>query len=175
VRAGIRKLDLSAHSGTRDAEKPGKWKSLANAEVETPTTDTTLASAWILRISAGRGGLADPPFVGVDGGLEISQKRCKATRARVPLTTRGLAGGAAGPFSDDYECFPARTLLVRVRGAFDKPTRLERNRRGYLEAAGTPRQIEFALRTRVGRPFAYGSVSDSGRARLFVVGTCTRD
>jgi hypothetical protein len=175
VQAGVRKLELHARSGTRDVEKPDKWTSLAGIEVGTSSTDPSLAGAYLLRMSAGRGGLADPPHVGMDGGLEISPKRCKASRARVPLSSKGLSGGAAGPFSDDYECFPPRTLLVRVRASFRVPTRLRGNRFGFLGTIEGPRQAEFARRTNAGRAFVYGSVSDSGKARLFFVGSCVRD
>jgi hypothetical protein len=174
VQAGIRKLELQARSGTRDAEKPNRWQSLADMVVSTPSTDTTLAAQVLLRTSAGRGGLADPPNVGVDGGLDISPKRCKASRARVPLSSRGLSGGPL-VFEEKYECFPPRSLVVRVRASFRTPTRLKRNSFGFLGTVEGPRQVEFAMRTRAGRPFVYGSVSDSGKARLFFVGSCVRD
>jgi hypothetical protein len=55
------------------------------------------------------------------------------------------------------------------------PTRLKKNRFGFLGTFTGPREAQFAIRTKAGRPFVYGSVSDSGKTRLFFVGTCVRD
>jgi hypothetical protein len=176
VKAGARQLKLRAQSGTRDAEKPDRWKSLASVEVGTPGADPTLPGYYLLRLSTGRGGVSDPQFAGADGGLEVSPKRCKPTRARVALSTKGLIGGAASPLSDDYECFAAPPmLLLRVRASFRASTRLKTNRFGFLGTTAGPTEAAFAMRTRAGAAIVYGSVTDSGKARLFFRGNCTRD
>jgi len=175
VQAGVRKVELHAQPGLRDPDQPGRWKDLAGVTVSTPSREVTAAGLYLLGMWAGRGGLArGSPDAGSEGEVWISPKRCRAARAQVPLSTRGLSGGPAGPFSDDYECFPPRTLIVRLRGSFRAPTRLRRNRDGLLVAT-SPTRVEFAMRTTAGRPFAYGSVSDIGKTRLFFVGNCVRD
>jgi hypothetical protein len=171
VRAGVRKIDLRVTPGARHGDFPNRWLWLTGMVIGTPSTDPT--AGGLLHISAGRGGLP-PPNAGEDGGLGVSSKRCRATQARVPLSSRGLSGGPV-VFEAEYECFPPRTLLVRVRGSFRKPTRLKRDRFGYLATSEGPRDVEFAMRTPVGRTLVYGSVSDSGKTRLFLARDCVRD
>jgi hypothetical protein len=102
---------------------------------------------------------------------------CKQAPA-IPLSSRGLAGGAVR-FSDErHDCPATRKVLIRARGVFRASTRLKRERvfdRPYLSANAAMRQGQFAIRTQAGKPLVYGDFVASKRTRLFVAGTCVRD
>ncbi|MEX2645380.1 MAG: hypothetical protein WD249_03865 [Gaiellaceae bacterium] len=111
------------------------------------------------------------------GGGEVAlSPACTRSSSRVPLTTRGLSGGAADRFGDEHDCWTPRRVLLRVRGVFRSPVALRLGRPyGFplLFARGTVLEAEFAIRTQSGRPIAYASVSrETGKARVF---TTSRD
>ncbi len=98
--------------------------------------------------------------------------------APIPLTSRGLAGGAVR-FSDErYDCVTSRKILLRVRGVFRSPATLKRERifdSPYLSANAAVREAQFAIRAQSGKPLAYGDFLASTRTRLFVADSCVRD
>jgi hypothetical protein len=109
--------------------------------------------------------------------LSLNPTRCTPSRARVALTTAKLEGGAAGP-SEEFECETPSRVLVRVRAVFRSAARLETNRDfGYpmLIAGGEVREASLAIRTPAGRPLAFASIHESGRARLFGGRGCVED
>lgn len=114
------------------------------------------------------------------GGLSHDRTRCTPSRARVQLTSAGLTGGRAGPFSEDFDCAASRRVLVRVRAVFERPVQLRLDwkdatrRYKHMRAEGAVRTGALAIRTEAGRPIAYGDVLASGRARLFTRG-CVPD
>jgi hypothetical protein len=102
--------------------------------------------------------------------------RCKQSAMRVPLTTKGLAGFAASPLDDEYQCVVPRRVLVRVRATYRAPTSLRPNRKwGTLEARGVVREGVVAVSTETGRPVALATVNENGKARLYVADHCEPD
>lgn len=168
-----REILVSAESGTRLFGDASKWKNLPNAGFyDRRSTNPQLTG----RITAGW------PPIRAGAGLPLRtdmlsySARCLPSSARVPLSTSGLSGGAAGPFGDRYDCVVARRVLVRIRGVFYKPTSLRRQRPtryvDQLAANGRVREGALAVRTESGKPIAFATVHESGRARLFVGPSC---
>jgi hypothetical protein len=108
----------------------------------------------------------------------IDRTYCSPSRTRIPLSTRGLVGGAASPFEDRYECFPPRRILVRARAIFRSATFLRSASDTYgtrSQNLWTPTPVErgyLAARTLSGKPLVFGEVHQSGAARLFVAPGC---
>jgi hypothetical protein len=139
----------------------------------------TAFTHWSLGLSAGTGPWTnDPalekqePFVSIWSKWE---QACKpAPRGRVPLSPRGLQGGAAGLFGDWYTCSVPRRVLARIRAVFDSPVsfRLD-HATATLKARAPVRAASFAVRTTAGKALAFASVNDAGKARVFVGANCT--
>lgn len=107
------------------------------------------------------------------GAASFHDRRCVATRERVGFSRRGLLGGAAGQFGDEYQCKVPRSFLVRVRAVFREPValRLLRDRSAY-SAEGRVDQGRIAVQTLAKKPLSYREVADSGRARVFTGRSC---
>lgn len=122
--------------------------------------------------------LADGFLAGVSStSMYVNTLRCKATRTKIALTTKGLRGGDFSPFDDAYNCFTPRRVLVRVRGEFVKPTSFKTaSPSGYpqLQALGTTKRTELAVVTLAGKPIAYATTAGS-KARLFTSPDCRAD
>ncbi len=113
-----------------------------------------------------------PPRPLTSGGLGFENKLCSATRRSVPLSRRGLVGGAASQLGDEYTCRVQRVLLVRVRAAFREPIDLRAVDKRTFAANGRIERGQIAVRTLTGKPLVYGEVFDSGKATLFTTGGC---
>ncbi len=108
----------------------------------------------------------------------VNRLHCSATRADVLLTTKGLRGGAFSPLNTTYQCYTPRSVLIRLRGEFAKPTTFRTaSRFGYpqLEAVGAAKRTEFAVATRAGKTIAYAAVAGAKNARLFTSSNCRED
>jgi hypothetical protein len=89
-----------------------------------------------------------------------------------------LEGGSAGLSEREFECETPSRVLVRVRGVFRSPATFETTRHfGYpvLTASGEMTEASMAIRTQTGRPLAFASFNESGRARVFGGRSCTED
>jgi hypothetical protein len=113
-----------------------------------------------------------PPRDITSGGLGFENKLCKATHRSIPLSPRGLIGGVASQLGDEYTCRVQRTLLVRVRAEFRRPTALKAADKRTFTAVGRMERGQIAVRTLTGKPLVYAEVSDAGKARLFTTGGC---
>ena len=108
----------------------------------------------------------------------VNRLHCRTTRSKLPLTTKGLRGGAFSPLSTEFDCFTPRRLLLRVRGEFVRPTMLHSaSPFGYpqLQAMGPTTQTELSLGTVKGKPIAYASIAGAKKARLFISIDCQED
>ncbi len=176
VHAGIRKLVASAASTVRGQEDSLGRRVFPAASLDTggPQSSSGGDSPIVggATLVAGQTGHARR-----EGGAYfiVGDRQCRPSSRRVPLSPRGLEGGRAGPFGDAFECFPARTILVRARAAFRSPTRLRRDRHGRLVTTAALREVSFAARSVSGKPLVYAEASESGRARLFVARGCVPD
>jgi hypothetical protein len=197
VRAGgLREISVWGRTGFQDS---GSWKWLAEASIgnngRTPTLvgpdargrRVTVYTHWHFGSSAGAGPLADDPTHERFFWIWSKWARaCKSSPKRlVPLSGRGLSGGEAGQSGDDYTCPAPRRVLVRARGVFSSPTYhgrpapdpppvgLRLDRRTLMLDTDVPlQQVSYAVRTQAGKPLAFVSANDSGKARLFAADSC---
>lgn len=110
--------------------------------------------------------------------MYVNRLHCDPTRARLPLTTKGLRGGAFSQFGTAHDCYTPPRVLVRIRGEFVKPTTLRTvSRFGYpqLEAPGATKQAQLAVGTLAGKPLAYASIAGAKKTRLFTSADCLED
>jgi hypothetical protein len=164
--AGNREITVWAQSGVR--ESPSRWKSLAAVMISTRGSQISLLQA-----------AAGAPVPTEHKGLTIFDttlligELCRPATARVPLSARGLDGGAADPFGDAYKCSVSRTVLAHVRAAFRSSAFLRRDPRSGARITRTPvRTASVAIRTQSGRPVLFATMLESGKARLFTAGAC---
>jgi hypothetical protein len=124
-----------------------------------PSRDAFVPIAW--RIA-----LFDFPFR-VWGTLAVNRTRCKASTARVALSSRGLTGGQAGVFPDEYDCTTPRAVLVRVRAVTEARANL-RSFRSFSRTQVPATEAVIAVRTPGGKPLAFARLSRSGTASIHV-------
>ena len=182
VLGGIYGVRARVHSGIR--ESATGWEQLPFAAVSTggsagvrntpelldnslawitagkPSPSTTLDSGWG----------ASP--VRSSGTLALRTTGCTKTTARVPLTAKGLRGGAAGPFGEEVDCPTPRRVLVRIRATLQSSARLQQAR-GFLRTQVAVRTAQLAVLAQGGRQLVYAGVVASGKARLFTARGCT--
>lgn len=145
----------------------------ATSAVRTGPQDHTAEITVVTKPSSGPDRLT-----GVGGGYMDLSPACKRSSAHVALTSRGLTGFVASPFTDDLGCLTPARVLIRVRAVFPGRASL----RLGSPIPGSPRtwyviapvdKGEIAVRTLKGRPIAYESFSsETGKARLFTRGSC---
>jgi hypothetical protein len=167
---GARSISVSGQTGFRKDEK-FEW--LGQFSVSTPGQPLPRRKDYMPQLA---GVTAGYPYNGpvATGGLGFSAKLCKPARGPIPLTTRGLTGGAAGQFGDQYRCLLSGPIVIRVRAVFRSPTTLKIDKlRTWYSALGRIDRGQIAVRTTSGKALAYGEALDSGKARLFTSGGCT--
>lgn len=191
VHNGVRKIVASARRGFRDGDR---WRWLASAGVgnepggppaklpATPSGQIPISyKNWGFGASAGID-LAypepSPPLQPYRAAVVVTPRRaCTASRARVPLSPRGLDGFPADYFGDDVECVAPAKVLVRIRAVFARPATFRVDpSQGALRtqrASGSIREAALAVRTTSGRPLVYASAAAAGTARLFSAAGCT--
>ena len=110
--------------------------------------------------------------------IYVNRLHCKATNVKLPLTTKGLRGGAFSPLGTEFDCYTPRRVLLRIRGDFVKPTTLRTaSPSGYpqLQALGATKRSELAVATLAGKPIAYAFIAGAKTARLFTSTDCQED
>jgi hypothetical protein len=181
---GLRQVQARAHAGSRQRSE---WTKLPYAVIasggaaRTPFEDAPPESslAWI---SAGKPSLSTSvddswlSFTARAGGtIGVNRELCTLVRPRLPLTRRGLVGGAVGTRIAGFDCEVPRRVLLRLRAVVDGGTAL-RERGASFRVTGAPtREAMLSVGTPSGRPLAFADVFNSGRARLFTAPGCTPD
>jgi hypothetical protein len=166
---GVQGIQLTAISAFRSRNKLDKFGQVVVSTPGNPVPSNTQTFSPTLA-GATAGWPPPPPFS--SGALGFSPKLCKAIRARVPLSPRGLGvGGEASVFGEDLTCTTPKKVVIRVRAAFFGSARLALTaKKDYVNADGRIAKAQVAVRTPNGKPLAYGEVFDSGKARLFFTG-----
>ncbi len=178
VGGGLYELEVRAQDGIRQTRTT--WKSLAFAAVASGRSgrvdaplETALAwsgaGPYVHRTNLEEWDVPIPPDH--EGTLAFSQRKCRRTTTRVPLSARGLTGGRAGPFSQRYDCFVPRRVLIRVRATFTRPPTFF-GAGGFLRTKAVVERAALAVRTPAGRRIAYATVSSSGKAVLMTARDC---
>jgi hypothetical protein len=109
--------------------------------------------------------------------LDINPTHCSVLRTRAPIATLGLRGGRVGALGQIVNCETPKRVIVRIRGAFDRPVALRRMRifdLTLLHAEAPARLTTVALSTPKGKPIAVASI-EAGKASLFTSGNCEED
>jgi hypothetical protein len=119
-------------------------------------------------------GLTNPEAVGGPGGIFAHRSRCVATRAAVPLSSRGLPGPPTR-FERNVDCPVRGRVLVRVQATMRAPTNWRP--RAYSVYAGARQNVEraaVAVRSqRTGAPIAYAELGRGRATRLWYSGDCS--
>jgi hypothetical protein len=178
---GIYEVEARGHSGIREAGK--RWKTLPFAVAATGNTGSAATQldnslAWITAGSPSTTTIIEegsdfPLSVASVGTVAVNLRQCKAARVRVPLSPRGLRGGAAGQLGEVYDCESTRRVLIHVRARLSTGTL--KQSRGFLRASAPVTQASLAMRTANGKPLMYATTSANGIARLFTARSCLPD
>jgi len=171
-----REIDVVAQSGVRAYPDRSRWQSRPNTAFSDPRSSSPEAAGVSGAITAGwpPEGDSTPPFAGNE--VVRYSVRCRPSRTRVALTSRGLSGGLASQFGDRYDCVVPARVVVRIRGVFYAPTSLRRWRpTRYIDelvARGRMKEGTLSIHTESGKPISLATVHESGRARLLVGNSC---
>jgi hypothetical protein len=175
-----REVEVRAHAGFRDG---GIWQNLAFAIVRTGfvTSRAMVLNDALAWVSAGRtahetnleneGAALSAQYYGT---LAENRGACRPVARRVPLTAKGLQGGPVGILADQFDCPAPRRVLVRLRAVRQSPAPFFRDRH-LLKTRGDLAAGSLAVRTESGRPIAFATVSESGKARLFTARSCIKE
>jgi hypothetical protein len=180
---GLRQVEARAHSGSRVRSE---WRKLpyaviasgglARSDVVGPPQNSV---AWIAAGKPSLGTTLDDERSSfnarVGGTIGVNRDLCSPVSARLPLTRRGLVGGAVGNRSATFDCEVPRRMLVRVRAVVDGGTALREYGRVFRTTSAPASVAVLSIATPAGRAVAYADVFDSGKARLFTARACTPD
>jgi hypothetical protein len=109
----------------------------------------------------------------VPPGVYASARSCSATRASMPLSSRGLPGPPV-EFGKGVECEIRGRVLVRVRAVLQSSAAWRPVRGGYAGARANVVEAALAVRTQRGRrPVAFIELDRTGRTKLWTVGSCS--
>ena len=173
LHGGLYQLENRAHPGARTGTS---WTKLAYAGLRTGVFSGATGNllAWVSAGKPMKTTTVDQEFWTFDvktfGTVGVRGELCNPTRSTVPLTAAGLRGGAAAPLGSELKCDVPRRVLVRVRAVFESRAIL---RGKEFESAHVPvREAKLAVRTVSGKPLAYATVSQTGKATLFTAKGC---
>lgn len=176
IRGGIYQLENRAHSGARIGSA---WSKLAYVGLRAGVFSGGTANllAWISAGTPTRTTTVDQEYWTFDvktfGTIGINGRACNPSSAKVPLSPAGLRGGAADRLGSELTCEVPRRVLIRVRAVLGTRASL---RGKELETVHVPaREAKIAARTVTGKPLAFATVTESGKATLFAAKGCVPD
>lgn len=109
----------------------------------------------------------------VPPGVYASTRSCSATRASVPLSSRGLPGPPV-EFGKEVECEIRGRVLVRVRALLQSAAAWRRVQGGYAGARANVVEAALAVRTAQDRrPVAFIELGRTGKTKLWTLGSCS--
>lgn len=162
---GVRDLDLWASPPRTDP-----WTIPAYLVARTGTTLPDTDLVFVRANAQGKIGWTTP-YPG-PAGVYASARRCKPSRAAVPLSSKGLPGPPAGWFSG-VSCSLRGRVLVRVRALLAAPADWRRTDKTYLGAQKRVVEASLAVRSeRTGEPLAFMQVDKAGKTRLWTATRC---
>lgn len=103
-------------------------------------------------------------------GVSFNVNRCRATRLRVPLSPRGLSGGAA-PLGAGAKCGTGKRILMHLRAVMESRP-MWTSKPPFRIARGKPVEAAVAVRTYpANKPLVYMAIRDQ-TARLYSAPRC---
>lgn len=163
---GVRDLDLWASPPRTDP-----WIIPAYLVARTGTTLPDTDLVFVRANAQGRIGWTTP-YPG-PAGVFASARRCRPSRAAVPLSSKGLPGPPAGWF-DVVNCSLRGRVFVRVRALLAAPAEWRRTDKTYLGAQKRVVEASLAIRSeRTGEALAFMQVDKAGKTRLWTSSRCT--
>jgi hypothetical protein len=106
-------------------------------------------------------------------GVYADVRRCRAARAVVPLSAKGLPGPPVR-FDQDADCEVRGRVLVRLRAVLEAPTPWRRAKSPYFGARRNVLEAEIAVkRERTRRLVALLALDSGGETRLWVSDGCS--
>lgn len=180
---GVHQATASAHAGTGRHGK--SWDRPAFASVSTSAAGSAELAIYdqIAWVTTGRPSstakVVDTVAPGFDfpvtrwGTVAVNRKQCQASKASVPVSTRGLVARDVGVFVSPYDC-PSARILVRVRATFSAGASLT-GYQGFLRTTAPASEASLMVRSTAGKPLAHMRVLASGKATLHTAPTCVED
>lgn len=180
IGGGLYQFEVRAQRGVRENRTTWKWLAFAGVRIGHITRGPAQLEDSLAWVAAGRASQRtnleelDPAWpypVKTHGTVALNRESCSPSRARVPLTAKGLNGGLADAFGDAYDCPATRRVLMRVRARLRAPAPIYRDRQ-FVKTRADLKSAYIAVRTRTGKQLAFAAVFDSGKARLFAAPGC---
>ncbi len=180
---GVRKVYPFARAGS--GRRGSSWNSPAFAAAATSISGSAATAvddhlAWVTAGAPSPDATVVGTLVGFTfpmrswGTVAVNRRYCRTSPQRVPLSRKGLSGGAVGPFDDRWDCDPGRRVVVRVRAVVRSKTKLS-SFRGFLRTTEPVRSAKLVVATPSGKTLAYAEVLESGKSRLYVAPSCFPD
>ena len=180
---GLYKVDTRAHR--RAARRGSSWVQPAFADVSTTVSGASATAindelAWVTS------GKPTPDASVVDapagfrfpmrswGTIGVNREQCRPSRKSVSLGRRGLQGGRVGVSDEEWDCFAARRVLVRIRAVMTKPARLAPYV-GFLRTTVPVTAASIAVQTYSGKRLLFAQVLESGDSLLHTSPDCFPD
>ena len=174
---GARKLDTLARRGSGRRGQSWVRPALAGVTTNISGSAATAVDNYLVWVGTGRPSaeamVPTGPFVLFDfpfrvwGTLAVNRTRCRAATGRVALSRRGLVGGEAGVFPEEFDCTTSSVVLVRIRAVTESRTTLK-TYRNFVRTVVPVKEASIAVQTQAGRRLSFAQLSESGKSRIFV-------
>jgi hypothetical protein len=183
IGGGLHQFEVRAQTGVRENRATWKWLAFAGVRIGHITRGPAQLEDSLAWAAAGRASQRtnleelDPAWpypAKTYGTLALNRESCRPSRARVPLTAKGLSGGLADAFGDAYDCPAPRRVLIRVRATLRARAPIYRDRQ-FLKTKADLKSAYLAIRTPADKQLAFAAVFESGKARLFTAPSCLAD
>ncbi|HXG76493.1 MAG TPA: hypothetical protein VNJ53_07985 [Gaiellaceae bacterium] len=180
---GVRQIDARARRGS--GRQSRGWERPALASLGTTVSGSAATAvedelAWITAGPPSAEATVVSTPVGFTfpfrswGTVAVNRTLCRASTARVALSSTGLRGGPVGVFDDRWDCAVGRRVLVRIRAVLSSPSTL-RTFRGFVRTTVPARSAMLAVQTQAGKRLVHAQVHESGRSSLHVAPGCFPD
>lgn len=180
---GVHKVDTRAHK--RAARQGSSWVQPAFADV---STNVSAASATAIQnelawVTSGKP-TPDSSVVEAPAGFRfpmrswgtvgVNREQCVPSRRPVALGRSGLRGGRVGVSDEEWDCFAARRVLVRIRAVMTRPAGLTLYV-GFLRTTAPVTAASLAVQTESGKRLLLAQVLESGDSLLYTSPDCFPD
>jgi hypothetical protein len=177
LKGGLYELEARAHAGIRSGST---WAKLPYAALRTGNFGRAPVGNMLVWVTAGapvRATTVDQEFftfpVGEAGTVGIYGKLCRPAES-APLQRTGLRSQAVGRLGAELVCEAPRRVLVRVRAVLSSSGRLSTGQDFHFTHAPV-REATLTVRTLSGKPLAYATVSQTGKATLLTAKGCVAE